>query len=177
MNREGIAKHWDLVKAFKDGADIQFRLNSSEPWVDSCVPIFAYEAEYRTKPEMKVIDLSVLIESKIDCEFTGYTFEGADIDRLHSIRVGLYTREGHVSGGSYGKVRPRMNHVHFWGGGKCPLPEGFEVRVWHSDGDTTQGPARDFDWSRNPNTIWITGFEILGLVDGYCYPWEEERDV
>jgi len=173
MDREGVSKHWDLVKAFKNGANIEFRLNASEPWVATMIPIFAFESEYRIKPERKVVDLSVLIESKIDCEFTGHTFEGADIDRLHRItRVGLYIREGRVSGGSYGKVRPRMRHAHCWLGGECPLPKGVRVSVLYANGESIADCASRFDWSRNKDTRLIVGFIVLGLVDGYCYPWE-----
>ena len=178
MDREGIAKHWDLVKAFKNGADIQFRLNSSEPWVCSVIPIFAFESEYRIKPEMKVVDLGVLIKSGIDCEFSSQSFKEPAIGLLRWANNSKYMS---TKGVSFSKVRPRMNHLHAWAGGSCPLPEGFTVEVMLATGKWSEMgsvSATRFEWGHciytQSRSSEIIGFRVRGLVDGYCYPWEEK---
>ena len=98
------------------------------------------EAEYRNclnkqriKPAKKVIDLSVLVKSGIDCEFRD------DI-------------------------------------GECPLPEGFEVKVWLR-GDTLPKICVFLDWVLQKHSSKdIIAFEVIGIADGYVMPWEQDND-
>ncbi len=50
MEVEGLKKHWKLVKAFKDGKQIQFKRKNGE-WEDVSTPSFSPTQEYRVKPE------------------------------------------------------------------------------------------------------------------------------
>ena len=55
MNREQLNKHWELVKAFKEGAEIQgFNIRTKE-WQDVSAPNFYLDIEYRIKPEPKIL--------------------------------------------------------------------------------------------------------------------------
>lgn len=45
----GIAKHWELVKKFADGANIQ--VETYIGWVDTEDPAFEEDCHYRVKPE------------------------------------------------------------------------------------------------------------------------------
>ena len=71
-----------------------------------------------------------------------------------------------------------MNHKIFHDVGKCrecPLPEGFVVKIYYSDrGNHTSSEYAGQSWGFAPiadNNI--IGYEILGLADGYAYPWEQ----
>lgn len=47
-------KHAELIKAWADGAVIQYRYNANIPWHDATSPQWwEYECEYRIKPEPK----------------------------------------------------------------------------------------------------------------------------
>ncbi len=134
-------------------------------------------------PEKKPIDLSVLIESGIDCEFQD---DGAGWWSTGTL-LKLYP------GGGFGKengedepdhfecCRPRMNYWHDWRGGMCPLPEGLEVTVTLRSGwEGRLSEAGDAHWNHAENVTSlyassdITAFKVIGLADGYCV---SEKDV
>ena len=128
------------------------------------------------KPTKKVIDLSVLIDSQIDCEFKpngGQWYVGKLKEILAS---GLY--EDRLSN-IWEQCQPRMNHIHAWQGGECPLPEGFRVKVWYrNDKEGDAGDAFNLRWS-NKQGEWesdIIAFEVLGVADGYVMPWEQDNE-
>ena len=76
-------------------------------------------------------------------------------------------------------IQPRRNHKQSWQGGECPLPEGFEVKVWYRDDsrctDTlmNSGMYKNTGWVHRNNGRDIIAFEVLGVVDGYVMPWEQ----
>jgi len=127
------------------------------------------------KTAKKVIDLSVLIESGIDCEFS----EGISwfFSTLKHHSNGVYMD---VTSSVWDKCRPRMNHIHAWQGGECPLPEGFIVRLtkWsvhvphisHIELTTKQWISS----KANEHTT-VQAFEVLGVADGYVMPWEQDN--
>jgi len=51
MNRATVKKHIDILKAYANGADIQFRSSSSMKWIDGDTFQFFAENEYRVKPQ------------------------------------------------------------------------------------------------------------------------------
>ena len=129
---------------------------------------------WRIKPTQKVIDLSVLTDSQIDCEF----YDELDFDE-EELRIGFLTSincSGHpysLGCDVYFFCRPRMNHKHAWPEGECPLPEGFEVKVWFRSGGHTVVTTRSGNyWGINGDTMC---FEVLGLADGYVMPWEQDK--
>lgn len=123
----------------------------------------------------KAVDLSVLIESGIDCEFC----DELDTERfVHK----LVDTEGHQykagMGVSWDCCYPRMNHWHSWQGGKCPLPEGFEVEILLRHGvrcNHTMYDTKKLRWDHLSGQFDIIAFQVVGLSDGYCYPWEIEE--
>ena len=131
------------------------------------------------KPTKKVIDLSVLVESGIDCEFSDDFSSNLTIGTL--LRITNCAHYPYETGNSkdevQGECRPRMNHKHAWQGGKCPLPKGFRVKVWWRDSlcDTITGLADEMNWQDNANPHDIIQFEVLGLADGYVMPWEQDK--
>ena len=141
-------------------------------------------AKWRIKPTKKVIDLSVLIESGIDCEFSdeesfGLNFLGTltDQEGRDYHKYSGNSGDGFVRYAKY--CRPRMNHIHAWQGGECPLPEGFRVKVWFrngKEGDAGGAFHLNLRWSHEKWESDIIAFEVLGLADGYVMPWEQDDE-
>ena len=48
-------KHCELIKAWADGADIEFRQSLSQAWVSVKDPVWAENTEYRIKPAEKIV--------------------------------------------------------------------------------------------------------------------------
>jgi hypothetical protein len=131
------------------------------------------------KPKKKVIDLSVLIDSQIDCEFKyggKLTPQVWFVDKLTEIHNEANTYKPSLQGYTT-YCRPRMNHIHAWQGGECPLPEGFMVKVWCRDmrKSLSGNRATEFNWTYDSDSREdIIAFEVLGVADGYVMPWESE---
>ena len=132
------------------------------------------------KTAKKVIDLSVLIESGIDCEFSDESEFLCMNTRIANLRVVDRGPSWYASNSpnQYLYCRPRMNHKHAWQGGECPLPEGFRVKFWWRSGE--EGDAGDafylgLRWSNEKRESDIIQFEVLGLADGYVMPWEQDK--
>lgn len=137
---------------------------------------FSPDVEYRRKPQKKAVDLSVLIESKIDCEFsTSPSFELAIWDTLHSLsnRINQYSSSVHSC---LRYCRPRMNHWHSWQGGECPLPDGLWVDIDRRDGLGNRGYSTDYSWRHTGTGNDIIAFKVTGLAEGYCWPWEIDNE-
>jgi hypothetical protein len=128
------------------------------------------------KPAKKVIDLSMLVGSGIDCEFSDSDFSSKVVGSLERITgERLYKESGTIS--SWNKCRVRQSpNVHFWKGDcKCPIPDGLKIKAWYlikgggaSSIITYDYFAEGFSWSE------VIAFEVLGVADGYGYEWEEE---
>ena len=167
----------DFYQKVADGGEIQTKFTDST-WesITNGPSITSSKSLWRIKPTKKVIDLSVLIDSQIDCEFKpngGQWYVGKLKEILAS---GLY--EDRLSN-IWEQCQPRMNHIHAWQGGECPLPEGFRVKVWYrNDKEGDAGDAFNLRWS-NKQGEWesdIIAFEVLGVADGYVMPWEQDNE-
>lgn len=125
------------------------------------------------RPKLKPVDLSVLIESGVDCEFDDTPVAPGDwyIGKLKQIDNDEYHL---VSGSSFHLCRPRMNHVHVWQGGSCPLPEGLRVRAYLRDGTAINRCSTKVAWGHGAiyHSTNVIAFEVLGLADNYCWPRE-----
>ena len=151
----------DFYQKVADGGEIEYDA-MPHGWLPSWggPDIRSVRQDWRIKPTKKVIDLSVLVESGIDVElgdFQGVFFLGGHL--THIIEKGsssMYRTFDSTNAHSY--ARPRMNHIHAWQGGDCPLPEGFN---WTHDSDSRED---------------IIAFEVLGLADGYVMPWEQDDE-
>jgi hypothetical protein len=182
---QGLA---DFFQKVADGGEIEFRVNcTNKQWFSTSgsPSLSSVRQDWRIKPTKKVIDLSVLIESGIDCEFSDCDFKQyTGVGSLSSILGGqtqpfvLSDAVGY-NNAKYEQCRPRMNHIHAWQGDECPLPEGFRVKVWwRSGGEGDAGDAFHLDlrWSNEKRQSDIIAFEVLGLADGYVMPWEQDND-
>ena len=169
----------DLVEAMKPKLDAmqQDLLNKGQCFAkitNKGIQFIPCEAVYikEDKPTKKIIDLSVLIDSQIDCEFKD---KGAKNWHVSKACKGIYQDSlyGTELGEYFEQCQPRMNHKHAWPEGECPLPEGFEVKVWFRSGGHTVVTTRSGNyWGINGDTMC---FEVLGLADGYVMPWEQDN--
>jgi len=137
---------------------------------------------WRIKPRQQVVDLSVLIASQIDCEFWDDGEIEADfvIEKLTTIVKEEFGEVAHFPYryGSYDPYKychPRMNHVHAWQGGECPLPEGLKVKIYFRDGSTHNGLPHRWSNSKNNEHRDVIAFEVLGTAENFCWPWEAEK--
>jgi hypothetical protein len=168
------------IKAAEGGV-IQFG-SSSAGWRDCnntgpSIGSFNLDS-WRIKPEVKVIDLSPMLELGLDCEFWAVslpTKKGRG--KLKRIRASLeaivfYDENDWCWSG----CRPRMSteenpYIHFWkGGDKCPVPEGFDVRLHYRGGHQLDLEDRDlgeFRWLHKDVTHDIIGIEFIAVKDGY----------
>ena len=171
----------DFYQKVADGGKAETLTKVSSTWVSVIRgPHYgSKQSEYRIKPAKKVIDLSVLIDSQIDCEFNDDNEAGLFISKLSrqgdpSMNYRYYDGDGDT----WESCQPRMNHKHAWLGGECPLPEGFRVKVWWRDDDYDEKSRRlvsELIWSHDNTSSDIIAFEVLGLADGYVMPWEQDK--
>ena len=170
----------DFYQKVADGGEAQLKIDGE--WSNLFVggpAIGSNKDVWRIKPAKKVIDLSVLIESGIDCEFKDSCGKKWHVSKAYE---GLYQESlyGTKSGDYFEQCQPRMNHKHAWQGDECPLPEGFIVRLtkWsvhvphisHIELTTKQWISS----KANEHTT-VQAFEVLGVADGYVMPWEQDK--
>lgn len=67
ITREGIKKHWEVIDAWKNGANLEVKRKGE--WLSCSQPTFIETAEYRIKPESKP-DQYVVVDA-IDGEVAG----------------------------------------------------------------------------------------------------------
>ena len=132
----------------------------------------------RIKPEKKPIDLSVLIQSGIDCVFwdgsIGVLSEISSAPQYH-MRVGTEKSHGYTP---YSECRPRMNYWHNWQGGDCPIPEGLAVLVTYRSGrehPIVSGSVIEHRWEHTGSPLDIIAFKVVGVIDTHCMPWELDK--
>ena len=173
----------DFYQKVADGDEAEFRVDcTNKLWFGTCARpnLSSARQNWRIKPAKKVIDLSVLIDSQIDCEFRDDIGERTTIGKLLGITnadLDLYPyTTGNSADKHYGQCQPRIHHIHAWQGGECPLPEGFEVKVWLR-GDTLPKICVRLDWVLQKHSSKdIIAFEVIGIADGYLMPWERRPD-
>lgn len=120
------------------------------------------EVEDCTSEKPKKINMSVCIESGIDCEFWEDN-AASMIGQLDNIEEGVLYQDTLM--GCHKHCRPRMNgHIHAspTGWDKCPLPEGFIIRVWDMAlNDCGMTDYLKLDWTT------LIMFEVTGIAEGY----------
>ena len=131
---------------------------------------------WRIKPAKKIIDMAHFIKSGIDCEFRDlhlYDWQVGTLIRFEIVGATLpYLCSNNRH---YKECRPRMSHKMFHDGGECPIPSGFRGHVYLRDGQVGHhGETTLATWSHDNDSFDIIGYEILGLADGWAYPWESE---
>ena len=123
------------------------------------------------KPKKKIIDLSMMVGSGIDMEFSNGQFLTPKIQKLKHILERTYVT---AFGNEFDNCRIRQAHWHnwhSWGGSLCPLPRGLEVKlrfitdtggISHSILDN----YRDINWDN------VIAFRVLGPAENAQYEWD-----
>ena len=123
----------------------------------------------------KPVDLSVVIRSGIDCEFGEAMTEAPAtvVGALESIYPDVSRSYKKLNGGWWSYCAPRMAYWHPWRGGDCPLPDGLKTEMEFRSGAaaTTTAPS-DLQWDHIKSGGDIIAFRVIGLEEGYCWPWE-----
>jgi hypothetical protein len=122
------------------------------------------------KPAKKIIDLSVLIESGIDCEFKDLDADSWVIGKLHDLPADhdgffKFWKRQDNTGCWYDKCRPRMNHIH-----------AIDVEDDEEAGNivenlTTAGFLLRFDTIHCIDRVVLL-LSDFGKAEGYVMPWE-----
>ena len=161
----------DFYQKVADGGEIQTKFTDST-WesITNGPSITSSRNLWRIKPTQQVIDLSVLIESGIDCEFKDSCDKKWHVSKADK---GLYQESlyGTELGDYFEQCQPRMNHKHAWLHNNCPI-EGFVVRAWTVKEDflTVHTSSNSIDWSK------IMYVEFLEVEHGYVMPWEQDNE-
>lgn len=168
-----------VMQAYEDGKRIEGKLLADPDWYDVEKPLWDWDSfVYRIKTTKKPVDLSVLIDSGIDCVM-GDTLDDKVIGPLtHIDKCSVDEPYWDDINTAWTYCRPRLNHIHAWQGGDCPLPFNTMVRIHYRDyvraNESYVKRAGDCYWEhrKEPHGLDIIAFEVVGLADGYCYPWE-----
>jgi hypothetical protein len=173
---EWVADMWNQRasgKTFEKRGPLGWMDSAHGPNVDSTPD------NWRMKAALKVIDLSPMLESGLDCEFW------AAGQRPKKVRGSLKRILTPLSGvlrfyddndWSWVGCQPRMSteqkrFIHYWAGSdKCPVPEGFEVRLYFrgiNSGNQYPEPGWTTDWNHTGQGGDIIGIEFTGIKDGY----------
>lgn len=166
---------YELIKAHKDGARVE-TLDANDQWKKAdikCMSLSSIEkylsiGELRIAKSKQKIDLSVLIKSGIDCEFSHRDdFSGySSIGLLKSYGDSVTHRYTLSSDEKFIYCRPRMNHIHAWRGGDCPLPEGFYGFIYLRNGERTP-LGKGLRWIQTNGPTDIIAFEVTGIAEGW----------
>ena len=171
-------KQWlaDMYQQWADGGEFE-RLTCEGRWIGNHgSPTPGVDPrDWRIKPALKQIDLTPMIEGELDCEFWQSNKMFKRIGKLERCNFTTSDAGTFVMGlDEFDHCTPRISpHVHYWGGSdKCPVPEGFEVRLYLRSGDCL--PLRNRNsasWSHHPssNIDDIIGIEFMSLKHGYTF--------
>lgn len=142
--------------------------------------LFAFALKHADeRPKLKPVDLSVLVDSGIDCEFQYHDSESWFVDRLEFSGSTLLPFKPKTWKSPASRCRPRMNHVYAFHN-DFRLPEGLVVRVHFIDGTgkrrtkvypSDKDPIRETS-AENGIVSFAVGVEVLELADNFCWPWE-----
>lgn len=143
---------------------------------------------WRKKPEDKAVDLQPLIHSGIDCEFgdaeDNLYFIGPlggfsiDPDVVHRYNPCREQTNFKPQAKPFRYCRPRMHHWHFLEPGKGkPIPAGLLVEFITRDGtEHDRIDAHKLNWVASNQVYDIIAFKIVGVAEGFCWPWETETE-
>jgi hypothetical protein len=154
-----------------EGGVIQFD-STGAGWVassDGPTPASLNLTRWRIKQALKVIDLTPLMWSGLDCEFWNDDQQTPTISPLISMdKEFLEAKESYF----FENCQPRMSpYIHYWRGesDKCPVPEGFEVRLHLREGSTHvyKVDAGEWRWSHIQSPVDIIGIEFIAVKEGY----------
>jgi hypothetical protein len=107
MTKGGYLKHKELIEAWADGAEIQFKIYGKS-WVDTDGPIWEENAEYRIKPFIPKQGDTVLVEynNTWEEERVFVQMEGDKYRCISGAKGKWATKEGRVVTTLWDEVKP-----------------------------------------------------------------------
>jgi len=176
MSKFTAAQLVELANGIYAGAELEHLTDSG--WTvlgTKAETVDALLHSWRIKPAKKIIDMAHFIKSGIDMEFWDVTSMYLGV--LNAV-MPLNTRPYISKKAPWKHCRPRLNHPHFHKGGICPVPEGFRGNIYlRNDSISSKIYIADFThyrWDLKYQRDDAIACEILGLADGWIYPWEVE---
>ena len=135
----------------------------------SCTEYEKNKLTYNFEAKLKIINLSMMIGSDIDMEFS----EGSEwnIGKLISLNNYVSDIAHHsLSSNNHSKCRVRQNHWHAWTGGECPLPEGLNISLIMRSrrlAETTEYQSQF--WMYSGGNSDVIAFKVLGTAINWSY--------
>jgi hypothetical protein len=113
MTREELLKHWDIIKSYKCGKELDMFDTYKGTWVPITGPTFNLDSEYRIREEPKYIpfdygDIEKLIGRSVKC-----------LSEPHVGVIVYVNRFGVAIGQSFSKFEDLLNDFKFLDGSKC----------------------------------------------------------
>lgn len=65
MTREKAKRLLPIIAAYAEGKSVQFFSTSKACWLDTDIPLFTDQAEYRVKPEPRIFDAVIDPDSSV----------------------------------------------------------------------------------------------------------------
>ena len=129
------------------------------------------------KPVKKVIDLSCIVGSDIDCEFENYAGIWV-ISNLKEISNDSVLEYRGNLGYLADKCRIRQGKWMSWQGGDKPIPEGLNVQFRMIDSGELTGYITPYYQKGAPVIDWneVIAFKVIGPAEGFKYEWEDDND-
>jgi hypothetical protein len=180
INGEKLDWLINILQEVKRGK-ILLRKNNAGEWyrTDKEFPIMSsHPSNWKIEEFPKPVDLSVLIETSIDCEFSTKPFiedKAFPIGKLKKVSSSpCFTEYVNTQDIYWTYCRPRMHEWLVHRGDMCPVPEGVLVKARTFEGIVAQSKqGKDIRWKKNGNRHDIINFKVVGLAEGYCWPWEK----
>jgi hypothetical protein len=159
----------DFYQKVADGGEAEYKVHIKGVWITAAggPNLNSLTKEWRIKPAKKVIDLSVLIDSQIDCEFDDRG-NMSSIAKLETIMPSLDDRAFvyiNDKGLYWDRCQPRMNHIH-----------AIDVEDDEEAGNIvenlmTAGFLLRFDTIHCIDRVVLL-LSDFGKAEGYVMPWE-----
>ncbi len=155
----------ELCQAIANGQQVQISHSPAHSFINTTAEsalnhfLEAGKNCVRIAPTLKPVDMSVLVDSGIDCEFSG-------VECFADPAVGQISAIGDEKGGylrgmtRYGYCRPRLDHWH------SPKNCGGIPMIWK------RLVEAGFDVELDEDANYVHAFRISGESKGRCYPWE-----
>lgn len=149
-----------------DKADMERWVDVSGDQFTVCqLKLMAEDGSIRIAPALKPVDMSVLVNSGIDCEFSDCKFSaGAPIGQLTGLSTKGEQHYNSSTGSCWPHCRPRQDYWHSLH--NCPVLDGegpFSTKTFNN----LRGAGFDVRHGESGKIFYFTG-----VLVGRCYPWE-----
>ena len=161
------------VDAFHAGEELLYS-NADLPvcWEATIAECFYKNIPITLKPKVQKVDMSVLVNSGVLCEFTDFDEFPDDSSAVGFLLRISATANTFPYGGknvNWRHCRPALGYWHYWtGGDTCPVPEGVDYEVQlRSTGTKSEEGCHGLGWGHIGGNVDIIAWRAIGLLDGW----------